>query len=176
MAGIRLAAACSSSARWAAAPLWNPSEPTCPPWAVASCQGLGWRASSCLASSTLRVLRSACPGVTFFFALAVFFAVFLVAFLVVFSAVFFDTVFFEAFFTAFLVAFFATFLTAFFVAFFATGLADFAASFSIFFASFSRVSKRLRMSAMTSALSLLRWLAAPLVPRLLPVLAREDSF
>src|SRR5690606_3013443 len=93
IAGIRLAAACSSSARCAAELLWNPSEPTCPPWAVASCQGLGWRASSCLASRTLSVLRSAWLGVTFLFAAADFFAAFLVACL--------DTVFPAAFFAAF---------------------------------------------------------------------------
>src|SRR5690606_12215988 len=46
------------------------------------------------------------------------------------------------------------------------------------FASTSRkpASKRARISAISSALSLLRWLAAPLAPRLLPVSARDDSF
>src|SRR5690606_31023507 len=43
-------------------------------------------------------------------------------------------------------------------------------------ASRSPASKRARMSAISSTLSLLRWLATPLVPRLLPVSAREESF
>src|SRR5690606_37196901 len=41
--------------------------------------------------------------------------------------------------------------------------------------SLSRPSKRCRMSAISSALSALRWLAWPLLPRLLPVAAREAS-
>src|SRR5690606_783291 len=97
MAGIRAPASCSSRARRAASVDWNPSPPTCPPWEDASSHGLGWRACSCLASSTLRVLRSACLGVTFFagdlaafvarLAVAPFFAAFFVAFFAVFLAV-----------------------------------------------------------------------------------------
>src|SRR5690606_12869206 len=88
-------------------------------------------------------------------------------------------------------AFFAVFFTVFFAAVpVAVFAAVFFAAFEVFagavfaFAvvppparstSFSRPSKRLRMSVITSALSLLRWLAWPLVPRLLPVRSREAS-
>src|SRR5690606_21810236 len=62
------------------------------------------------------------------------------------------------------------------VDFFAAFVADLRAAASSRSTSRSRVSKRSRMSAIRSALSLLRWLAAPLLPRLLPVLDREASF
>src|SRR5690606_7858002 len=91
LAGIRLSAACNSSARRAASVDWNPSLPTWLPWATGASHGLGCRAASCLASSSLRVLRSACLGVTFLAAdlrgvllaafLTAFFAAFLAAFL-----------------------------------------------------------------------------------------------
>ena len=98
-------------------------------------------------------------------------AAFLTAFLATFLAAFFATVFFAAFLAIFFVAFLAVFFAT--AAFFRSAAAS---SFSRFFASFSPASKRLRMSAMIAALSLLRWLAVPLAPRLLPVRAREASF
>src|SRR5690554_2349168 len=163
IAGNRLSAACRSSARRAAVPLWKPSEDTWPPWLAVSCQGLGCRASSCFALSTLRVLRSACFAVTLPALRAD-----------VFAAVFFVEAFFAVFFAAafFVVAFFAVA----FVATFRPVAGFFPAAFSAFFATFAWASKRLRMSARIPTLSLLRWLAAPLVPPLLPVRSREASF
>src|SRR5688500_6662626 len=63
IASMRLSAACSSFALARASSDWKPDCGDCAWPPSSACQGGGWRSCSCLASSSARVLASACSGV-----------------------------------------------------------------------------------------------------------------